>query len=661
MDPGSTALGYETPTGLWFDTTSAMLIRGPVAGDVDCEPPVAAPYKESVPQLQLSLTYACNMNCSYCSFRSRMNEDGRPLNMPHATTLEAVDFFVREVLGNARHARIDFGLTGETFLRHKIHAALKEEIRSRVAGLPLRSISVGPNTTNGTLSEEIGIDAAMGPPQDISCDGPKDVHDPVRPFTDGRGSYDELVPLIKRVLQRHPDIGVTAVITARCVDIARIFLHLYHELGFRSLYLKPVNLPPSDPNGLNPRTVDLFCKGYSQLVDLFIAAPPGDKLSYLAALNEEDYFMRFFHRIANRTRNTYRCGAGKSGAYVDTDGNLFACAHFIGKTGFEIGNVRDGFDEAKRNQYRALTVDSREPCRSCWAKYVCGGGCYYQAVLANGAIDRPDEAKCTLIRHLTAEAIRLYEHLATSHADVLAALRIPVHLPADAVSMVEAQGYRPLSALSADEETTPTAVDLLSRQHLEGSLPVEGDRLMLEMVMQKGRFGLGLAARGAAVLENVEIWVIDLERQPVLMADLALLTPDTCGRRLRWDASGKVSITAPREGAYRSVPFVEPVWRPVEGGVCGSGAWSASFDLGALLNTDSETLGVNITCRLRDGRRARLLRAEPFALLNLARSGNIRLQTPIWRPPDVREAINASPFEGMISLTEWRGLQQNVC
>ncbi|WP_298972991.1 SPASM domain-containing protein [uncultured Roseobacter sp.] len=652
-------LGHHMQSGHWFDTLSGTIMRDALIRDDLPDPPETLPYKETFPQLQLSLTYACNMECSYCSFRARMNADGRPLNMKKSTALDAVDFFVEEIAGKTRHARIDFGLTGETFLRHKMHADLREKIRARTAPLPLRSVSVGPNTTNGTLSDDIGLEAAMGPPQDISCDGPREVHDAVRPYVDGRGTYDELVPLIDKVLARHPDIGATAVITHRCTDITLVFRHLYDELGFRSIYIKPVNLPPDDPDGLNPETVDDFCRGYTDFVDFLLAAPTEDRLRYLAALNGEDFFMRFFLRVVNRTRNIYRCGAGKSGAYVDTDGNLFPCAHFIGKKGHEIGTVQDGFDEEKRDAYRALTVDSREPCRSCWAKYVCGGGCYYQAVLANGAIDAPDAAKCQLIRHLVSEALRLYEHLAIKAPDTLAALDIPFHLPVERLSVSEHDLYHPAARLRPATGET----NLMTRHHLRGALAGQDEALNLRFAQKDGRLDLQFDAAGAGQLDQIEIWVVDLANDPVLMADLPAFSRDVFGRRLFWSGGDQFRLTKPpMDGAFRAVPYAEPAEIPVAAeSVRPLGPWAVSLDLPALLDGAEGTIGLNMTCHLKDGRTVDLIRAEPFAVLDGLRDGPLALEAPLWRLPQDRETLNASPYVDMVSLTEWRGLQQNVC
>jgi uncharacterized protein len=43
-------------------------------------------------------------------------------------------------------------------------------------------------------------------------------------------------------------------------------------------------------------------------------------------------------------------------------------------------------------------VYRKEPCRSCWARFLCGGGCHAQAALRQGEIFHPDSLACELMR-----------------------------------------------------------------------------------------------------------------------------------------------------------------------------------------------------------------------------------------------------------------------
>ena len=57
-----------------------------------------------------------------------------------------------------------------------------------------------------------------------------------------------------------------------------------------------------------------------------------------------------------------------------------------------MGDVFSGTDDARRAQHLARShVDRMEPCRSCWARYLCGGGCYHE-------VERRGRIGCDYIR-----------------------------------------------------------------------------------------------------------------------------------------------------------------------------------------------------------------------------------------------------------------------
>jgi uncharacterized protein len=46
-----------------------------------------------------------------------------------------------------------------------------------------------------------------------------------------------------------------------------------------------------------------------------------------------------------------------------------------------LGEVQAGVDPQRQREWLAARhVHLQEPCRSCWAKYLCGGGCHYEVV-----------------------------------------------------------------------------------------------------------------------------------------------------------------------------------------------------------------------------------------------------------------------------------------
>ena len=623
---------------------------------------VVTPYRETLPQLQLSLTYTCNMNCLYCSFRHRTSSG--PVNMSLDIAFKAIDFFIESVGISTPYARIDFGLTGEPFLRHKLHDCLMERIQNSYKNIPASGVWAGPNTTNGTFFSNPDFANSIGPPQDVSCDGPKEVHDDFRKKSDGSGSYEDLEKNIKSILAKHPDIGVTAVLTAWHPNFDEIFLHLFSNLGFKSIYMKPVNVTPDVEYGLNHESIPLFAEGYTKLIDLIIKQEPDKMLSYLLALNSEDFFMRFFYRIKNCTMQVYRCGAGKSGIYVDTDGKLFPCAHFIGKKGWEIGNIKDGFDEEKRDYFKSLSIDSRKSCQGCWTRYLCGGGCHYQAMLANGDISIPDKAKCRLIRHLCSEAIRLFALLATQFPDVLSALPVQYHIDTKYIKAPPEQKYLPNATCGV---SGLRVLNLASAKHVQGSLLPAGAAITLKMEHIDGILTVYVWWSSKLLPKGMRFWFLDLEAEPFHLADIPVAKPETRGILLRLNEEGQLLRAVPvGESVVKKIPYIQCEWMPLSCSQVKQSKQEVVFHLSLVEIFSGQVLtrqyGFNLFVEFGDGSQCSLTRFEPFCLVTSDVNGSLGFSGGEFESfIHNRELLNGSEIQGMVSIGRWLGLHANVC
>ncbi len=367
--------------------------------------------------------------------------------------------------------------------------------------------------------------------------------------------------------------------------------------------------------------------------------------------------MRFFYRVKDRAVQTYRCGAGKSGAYVDTNGRLYACAHFIGKSGWDIGHVDIGFDEERRERFRSLTVDRREPCRSCFARYVCGGGCYYQAVLANGDIARPDEVKCDLITFLTRLAIRLLAVLRTDYPQVLAALPTPFGVDQAMAGASAETPYRPVGRLRTAEASHP--VPLHDPGRIRRGLPLDRELLLRatadggELTVELSGPALDPTDTGPRAVDVVRLWLQPYGDHRFTLADLPVRTCWNSGRLLRITAGGAAWLDTP-DGQYRQVPHPPVRWLPApevrverEPGVL-----RITVERGSLL-VDAPSLGINVYADLATGGEVALVLHEPFVDVRVDIDSQLELTGP-----DV--AYGTWP-EDLVPLGRWAGLQANVC
>src|SRR5437868_3117056 len=75
----------------------------------------------------------------------------------------------------------------------------------------------------------------------------------------------------------------------------------------------------------------------------------------------------------------YPCGAGGGYFSVAANGDWYACHRAIGSATFRMGD-NSGLDFNRRREFLAERhVHSQAACRTCWARYLCSGGCHQEA------------------------------------------------------------------------------------------------------------------------------------------------------------------------------------------------------------------------------------------------------------------------------------------
>ena len=119
-------------------------------------------------------------------------------------------------------------------------------------------------------------------------------------------------------------------------------------------------------------------------------------------------------QIHRGTHRPYPCGAGASYLSVSAEGELSACHRFVGDDQGAMGSVHTGVDAALQREWLSERhVDKQEPCRGCWARYLCGGGCHHE-VLSSG------RHACNFIRGWLEYCLRAYVELAEVRPDYFA-------------------------------------------------------------------------------------------------------------------------------------------------------------------------------------------------------------------------------------------------
>lgn len=355
--------------------------------------------------LCLHVAHDCNLRCRYC-FGDTGEFGGSRELMSTEVALAAVDLLLKHS-GERPLCEIDF-FGGEPLLNLPV---VRETIAyARREGRKLGKTFKFTLTTNCVLlTETVRQELTdLGVSLVFSLDGRPKVHDHMRPFAKKRGSYDKIVPHIKAAIAADPhgDWWVRGTYTRHNKDFTADAAHLL-ELGIRRFSLEPVVALPSTSYALTEQDLPELRTEYERLARLYEQeAAAGRPFKFFHFEIDLDHGPCLAKRFTG-------CGAGHEYFAVAPNGDLYPCHQFVGRTSYKQGTVTDGIvrtDIVKK--FRENTLLTKDKCRTCFARYFCGGGCHANADLFFHDIHKPYELGCELERKRVECA--LYLQLATA-------------------------------------------------------------------------------------------------------------------------------------------------------------------------------------------------------------------------------------------------------
>lgn len=357
------------------------------------EPIGELPTDVPVRALSLAVAQKCNLGCTYC-YAQKGEFGGAPKDMPLATAIKAVDLLLAQA---SRGDKINIAFMGGEPLRNRDVLRGATEYAARAGSQ--RGISVGFSvTTNGTLVSEDDGDffEEHGFSVTISVDGPRPVHDRLRPFKNGVGSYDVIMKRARPLLSRQRRMQVSARVTVTPFNASLPkTLDLLVAEGFHSVGFSPLLHSPDGSGEMGQADLQMLLEEMIACGLVFEQHTlRGHRYPFLNMINA-------LRELDKGTHRPYPCGAGAGYLGVSADGDLAACHRFVGAQVGRMGSVEGGVDGARRQIWlRERHVEQQSPCKSCWARYLCGGGCHHE-VLARG------RSACDFIRgwlHYTIQA-----------------------------------------------------------------------------------------------------------------------------------------------------------------------------------------------------------------------------------------------------------------
>ena len=361
--------------------------------------------KTVVKALCLHIAHDCNLACRYC-FAEEGEYHGRRALMSYEVGKKALDFLIANS-GKRRNLEVDF-FGGEPLMNWQVVKDLvaygreQEKIHDKHFRFTV--------TTNGVLLND-EIQEFVNKEMDnvvLSLDGRKEVNDKMRPFRNGKGSYDLIVPKFQKLAEsrNQEKYYIRGTFTRNNLDFSNDVLH-FADLGFEQISIEPVVGEDTDPYAIRKEDLPKIFEEYDKLAKIMVERERSGR------------GFTFFHFMIDLeggpcvSKRLSGCGSGTEYLAVTPWGDLYPCHQFVGQEEFLMGNVDEGITHTEiADEFRGCSVYSKESCKNCFARFYCSGGCNANNLQYAGDILKPHKLSCALEQNRLECAIMIKAALA---------------------------------------------------------------------------------------------------------------------------------------------------------------------------------------------------------------------------------------------------------
>lgn len=345
--------------------------------------------------LTLNVTQICNLHCTYCAAGGDGSYGDPIKKISIEKTLPQIQFFM-EKLSAGQSFHISF-LGGEPLLYPEAIQIIGEYA---LALAKEKNITVSFKvTTNGTVFTEktVMVLKAIKSNVVISIDGPAEINDRVRPQKNKQPITGKIVEGIEFLLQQRDQlgsVGVHGVFNQNNMEIEKAY-DFYLSLGvdwFEFTYAVDEHNPAYNNQYMQKMAIianKAWLKG-------------GEK-----ELRKISNFNTYFKLLDEQRRVENHCGSGKSLLVVDARNRLYSCPWTVGRSDEQMGEGTqlntDRMDVLKES------LIEKNDCGSCWARFLCGGGCMFIHQGKTGNKHKKDPEFCERTRYLVSLSIMYYK------------------------------------------------------------------------------------------------------------------------------------------------------------------------------------------------------------------------------------------------------------
>jgi uncharacterized protein len=254
----------------------------------------------------------------------------------------------------------------------------------------------------------------------VSCDGPAEIHNYLRPYANGKPSYEGVIEnlnILKGYGQPH---AIEATYTKIHYDAgilpSDLIKYFKNELGLKDSLIFVIPVISKDPSLSLPTDIEAeILHEYEE--NMIISLRDG---SFYRKHNLDEFNQYVEYNILSAAPTKYFCDGGIASYTIDTCGDIYPCHMLIGIEKFRIGNINEGVEQFKinlanyANMQKAIVEKSKyEQCEGCFLQNYCSG-CPSANYLLTGNMD-PTFSGCNIQKQVIKDL--LFEYIKNTVKD----------------------------------------------------------------------------------------------------------------------------------------------------------------------------------------------------------------------------------------------------
>jgi uncharacterized protein len=348
-------------------------------------------------------TYACNLSCHYCF---QQWSDISKVTMSEKTLKNSIEFLKKKIIEDNSRALLIKVFGGEPLVHPKATKAILAGLHKWTQDQGIRFF--GTLTTNGTLFRG-DIFEALSPHTHavhITLDGPEELHNSIRFYSDGSGTYQDIMDSLSLLAETSIRVCLRINIHNHDYKTAASLLKDVKERGFSQC----PNFELDFGLIVQQDKCDLRLNMDDYIAGKEIAVKSAQYIqNMLKTVGWEHPENVRYSDDMRMDKAPVLCDQTKRSRYIiDSFGDLYLCPSKAGEKEFCVGHITDnGNCDLNQDFYTILTRNPLqfEECAHCAYLPVCGGGCAIHAKETNGEYT---SSFCGAVKDITSKRVISY-------------------------------------------------------------------------------------------------------------------------------------------------------------------------------------------------------------------------------------------------------------